>query len=125
MHVPSRIVRRLGVSAIAGLSLVLAGSAPALAGDTLPLATTAPVISSTELTDGQTVLRQWVLHPEVTDDVALRAVVVRIGTSAAMFRCTIDASQGIDCPLTIPVAFNDTDVDVVIRALDAAGNQAE
>ncbi len=125
MHAPSRIARRLSVSATAALSLVLAGATPALADDTIPPDTTAPVISSTGLTEGQTVLRQSVLHPVVTDDVALRSVIVRIGTTSTGARCTIDATQGIDCPLTIPVVFNGTDVDVVVRALDTAGNPAQ
>lgn len=66
MDEPSRIAWRLGVSATAALSLVLAGTAPALADDTTAPDTTPPVITSTGLTDGQTVLRQSVLHPVVT-----------------------------------------------------------
>ncbi|GAA2711174.1 Ig-like domain-containing protein [Actinoplanes palleronii] len=123
MHAPSRIARRLGVSATAALSLVLAGATPALADDTVPLDTTPPVISSTGLADGQTVLRQSVLHPVVTDDVAVRSVLVRIGSTGA--RCTIDATQGVSCPLTVPVAFNGTDVNVTVRAFDTAGNYTD
>ncbi|GAA4595661.1 hypothetical protein BJY16_001749 [Actinoplanes octamycinicus] len=124
MRISARIARRFGVSATAALSLVLTGAAPALAEDAPP-DTTAPVIASTGLTDGQTVLRQTVMHPVVTDDVAVTYVIVRLGTGATSFRCTIDASQGISCPLTIPVAYNGTDLDVTVRAFDKAGNRTE
>jgi hypothetical protein len=125
MHAPSRIARRLGVAATAALSLVLTSAAPALADDTTPPDSTPPVITSTGLTDGQTVPRQPVLHPVVTDNVAVTAVLVRIGTGSTYFRCTINASQSISCPLTIPIALNATDVDMTVRAFDAAGNRAE
>lgn len=124
MYEPSRIAWRLGVSAAAALSLVLAGTAPALADDTIAPDTTPPVITSTGLTDGQTVLRQSVLHPVVTDDVGVTAVFVRVGTGSS-FRCTVDASQGFNCPITVPVALNGTDVDVTVRAFDAAGNRTD
>ncbi|MEU4214068.1 Ig-like domain-containing protein [Actinoplanes sp. NPDC026623] len=124
MHAPSRIARRLGVSATAALSLVLTGTAPALAEDTTPLDTTPPVITSTGLTDGQTVLRQSVLHPVVTDDVAVTTVLARAG-AGSFSRCTVDASQGLSCSVTIPVALNGTDIDMTVRAFDAAGNRAD
>jgi hypothetical protein len=123
MRVPSRVARRFGVPATAALSLVLAGAAPALAGDTAPPDTTPPVISSTGLTDGQVVPRQPVLHPIVTDDVALSRVGVLAGKTA--FLCTIDASQSISCPVTFPTALNGTDVDLTVSAFDAAGNRSD
>lgn len=123
MHEPSRIAWRLGVSATAALSLVLAGTTPALADDTTAPDTTPPVITSTGLTDGQTVLRRSVLHPVVTDNVGV--TFVRVGTGGSSFRCTVDASQGLNCPITVPVALNGTDVDVTVRAFDAAGNRTD
>lgn len=124
MRAPSRTARRFGVSATATLSLVLAGAAPALADDTSPADTTPPVVTSTGLTDGQTLLRQMVLHPVATDDVAVTSVYAVVGKSLS-FRCTLDAAQGISCPLTIPTALNGTDVNVRVVAFDAARNHGE
>lgn len=124
MHAASRTARRFGVSATAALSLILAAATPALAGDTAPADTTPPVISSTSLTDGQTVPRQPVLHPIVTDDVGLYLVGVSIA-GKTFAHCTIDSAQNVTCPLTIPTGYNGTDIDLTVRAFDKAGNHAE
>lgn len=125
MYEPSRIAWRLGASATAALSLLLAGTTPALADDTTTPDTTPPVITSTGLTDGQTLLRQSVLHPVITDNVRVTSALVLIGKGKTnSFRCTPDASQALSCPITVPLALNGTDVDVTVSAFDAAGNHA-
>lgn len=124
MRAPSRTAWRFGVSATATVSLVLACAATALADDTSPADTTPPVVTSTGLTDGQTLLRQMVLHPIATDDVAVTSAYAVVGKSLS-FHCTLDAAQGISCPLTIPTGLNGTDVNVAVVAFDAAHNHGE
>jgi hypothetical protein len=129
-HRPSARNQQLGklrtttIAAVAG-SLVF--SSPAAANTGEPAAdTTAPVVSTTGLAPGQLVSALETFRPAFTDDVGVVRVQVLLNgklnydtpirpTWNGWVRMDADAAR----------LANDTDADVTIRVLDAAGNAGE
>ncbi|GLW35253.1 Ig-like domain-containing protein [Actinoplanes regularis] len=114
-------LRRSTIAVIAG-SLTLAAATPAHADDPVP-DTTAPVIVSTGLTPGQLVGLSTAFGPLITDTGLIEVQILVNGVLKSRFKAVDQFNQPVKLHASgLP---NDTDIDVTIRALDAAGNLAE
>ncbi len=111
-------------AAIAALStsLIFATSAPAFADD-VPVDTTAPVVENTGLTEGQFVTRTTVLVPVVNDDTGV--VTLETLVNGAHSRKFTIAKTGLRASVDLTGQADDTEVEITLRAYDAAGNVGE
>jgi archaellum component FlaF (FlaF/FlaG flagellin family) len=117
-------VKALRTAAIAALStsLLLTAGSPALADDA-PADTTAPVIDSIGLADGGWVTTTTVLLPTVTDDTGVVTLETLVnGTHSRTFAV---AGTGLRATLDLAGRPSGTQVDITLRAYDAAGNVSE
>lgn len=106
------------VVACAVMSLVASGAVPAsaeVARDGVP-----PVVSATGLTEGQIVGRTQQVTPTWSDDVGVVKVEVLI--DGAVTRTYEPAPANGKVQVAPPRSSNGTDVEVTVRAYDAAGN---
>lgn len=111
-------------AAIAALStsLIFATSAPAVADD-VPVDITAPVVESTGLTEGQFVTRTTILVPVVHDDTGI--VTLETLVNGAHSRKFTIAKTGLRAIADLTGQANGTEVEITLRAYDAAGNIGE
>jgi len=107
--------RSIAVAMIAG-SLIVAGGGPALAAEAAPVA-----VTSTGLTDGQTVGSQSKFHPAWNTDADVTKVSVYIDGEIAY--TTKNWAAGLRVPLT--PAQDGTRLLVTVRAYDSTGAWAE
>ncbi|MBB2946984.1 hypothetical protein FB565_006752 [Actinoplanes lutulentus] len=84
---------------------------------------TPPVVTSTGLSDGQSVGRGQRLHPIWTDDSGVTKVDLLL--NGVVVRTYSDGKQNQGVYLTVPAKLHGTDADVTVRAFDAAGNHGE
>ncbi len=115
-------LRRSTTAVIAG-SLILATTSPAHADETVPDATP-PVITSTGLTPGQLVGANKYFKPIITDNVGVTQVQVLLNGTVHISINNTRAWSGAFL-LNADALKDVTDLDVTVRAKDAAGNTSE
>ncbi|WP_436524806.1 Ig-like domain-containing protein [Actinoplanes sp. HUAS TT8] len=117
-------LKTLRAAAIAALSssLILTAGTPAFADDA-PADTTAPVIDNIGLTDGQVYNQMSVFQPTVHDDTGVIMLETLVdGVRSRKFSVTRTGTRvGVDLT-SVP---DGTEVEIKLRAYDAAGNVAE
>ncbi len=114
-------LRLLTTAAVVG-SLVTWGPAPALAADP-PADVDPPVVTATGLVEGQTVGRGTRLHPVWADNIGVTKVEILLNGRVTREYLPGQWDRGVY--LAVPDRLHDTDAEVTIRALDAAGNRGE
>jgi hypothetical protein len=114
-------MKRLRGAIVAGTAALLVAPAAGPASATGSSAdNTPPTVSSTGLSDGQVIGRSQQIRPAWADDLAVVKVEVLVGDEVTRTYQPVPASGAV--LLAPPKSSNGTDVDVTVRAYDAAGN---
>ncbi|MEU4559274.1 Ig-like domain-containing protein [Actinoplanes sp. NPDC023936] len=109
------------VVAALSTSLILSGAAPALADEVVDHVD--PVVTSTGVTEGQLIGLSSRIFPTATDDTGVEYLAVLIDGRGRMQTRESVAKDGL--LVTPGVQYDGKDVDLTIRAYDAARNYAE
>ncbi|MEV4706839.1 Ig-like domain-containing protein [Actinoplanes sp. NPDC049316] len=99
--------------------MAVSAAVPAAA-DEPPVDTTAPLVTATGLAEGQIVGRTQQLRPTLSDDTGVVKVEVLIDEAVSRTYAPVPVSGLV--VLALPAARDGADVEVTVRAFDAAGN---
>jgi hypothetical protein len=116
---------RAALATVLGGSVLLGLATPALADETAP-DVTPPVITSIGIPDGKLAPTVYEFFPVVTDDVGVAKMQAFVDGDSTITKCTVRpvVSRSF-CQVFLSKWTNDVDATITVRALDAAGNQAE